>query len=520
MLGIQIKKDQINIAWTSCPRNSPLLKKALSLPCSDEDDNRQISSKIKKAIRKSSIKEKQVNVLISSEHVQIIQFNISDVKNLNTECKSQFTRMHPDRDFDTYYWDHKLIKNSKSKQPTVLLFVIKKEDLENYISIIKNAGLTPSHFELSGISLSYLIGQHEKLNSYCTMYVEDVHTHITFFKGEELSYYRIIQTDFGKSLKENTLDLTNANSNYDDFITECVRSLDYVKSNNFSHDIDQIHISSDNQLSQNLIDSMTERLSTRVALVDTAKSIVIPKDSDDPILQRINELSVPIGLSFGKSCFNFLRLKPKKKVQKIGKRKLNIMKPIGISFVLFTLISSVLYSNYIKTLINKKNIIISDIQNNITLLNTNSSDSDSKKKELIRMNKIFGNPIEFYRAMHILSNTIPSNVIISRLSYAQKNRSIMITGHTTYINSDSVFSFVNFINKLEENPGIKSVRLMYYKKLKSKENQGYEFKLSSNIINTACADTQLHCRYNVITEMIKKPNRNSNSKSAKRSRSL
>ncbi len=262
------------------------------------------SSVIIKRLALSQMSEEELNESIKFEAEQYIPFDIEDV-NLDFQI---------------------LGLREEENQMDVLIVAVKKDKINEYVSVVKEAGLNPVIVDVDAFALENMYEINYEVNADENVALVNVGAstiNMNILKGGLSTFTR--DSSIGGNLhtealqKEFTISYSDAEklkrgeamegisqatvaeiliSASEDIITEVSRSFDYFRSTTNQESINEIVLSGGAALVKDFAPLLSERVGINVKVVEPFKNIQIPEKFDKGYLKKIEPLvSVAMGLA-------------------------------------------------------------------------------------------------------------------------------------------------------------------------------------------------------------------------------
>ncbi len=262
------------------------------------------SSVIIKRVALPQMSEEELSESIKFEAEQYIPFDIDDV-NLDFQILGQ---------------------REEQDQMDVLIVAAKKDKINEYVSVVREAGLNPVIVDLDAFALenmyeiNYEISADENIalvdigastininivKGGTSIFIRDsslggnLHTE-ALQKGFTISYDNAERLKHGEAVEGISQEdvasvLTSAS---EDIITEISRSFDYFRGATSQEDINGIVLSGGNTLIKDFVPLLSERVGLNVTVIDPFKNIIIPDSFDTGYLKKVGPLlAIATGLA-------------------------------------------------------------------------------------------------------------------------------------------------------------------------------------------------------------------------------
>ena len=262
------------------------------------------SSVIIKRVALPQMSEEELSESIKFEAEQYIPFDIEDV-NLDFQILGQ---------------------REESDQMDVMIVAVKKDKVNEYVSVVREAGLNPVVVDIDAFALenmyaiNYEINEEENvalvnigasminmniLKGGTSVFTRDssvggnLHTEalqrgfaISYEDAERLKHGEAVE---GVSQEDVASVLTSAS---EDVITEISRSFDYFRGATSHEDITEIILSGGCALIKDFVPLLSERIGLNVKVIEPFKNIQIPDSFDEGFLKKVGPLlAVATGLA-------------------------------------------------------------------------------------------------------------------------------------------------------------------------------------------------------------------------------
>jgi len=168
-IGIDLGNHSIKCVEVGLVSKSPTIlnfaiyeSEKLRLDFSNEEAISMYSLKLKEFFKELDFPTNEVSLSLPESEVYI---NVKEIpKMTDKEIRNYITLQASDifpENISNLTYDYKIIDQKDSSNMEILIVAAKRERIEKYVSLIKNAGLTPRVFEAKTISLSRIIDEKE-----------------------------------------------------------------------------------------------------------------------------------------------------------------------------------------------------------------------------------------------------------------------------------------------------------------------------------------------------------------------
>jgi type IV pilus assembly protein PilM len=295
-------------------------------------DSLRLVDSIKEMIRKTGIKTKDAVISISGHSSAIIK-RIS-LPEMSEEELSESIKFEAEQyvpfDIEDVNLDFQIIgPKEEPGQMDVILVAVKKEIVNEYIAVVKEAGLNPIIVDIDSFALEnmYVINyeiEPEKniallnigastinmsiLKGGISVFTRDSslggNLHVEALQREfNISYESAERLKKGESVENISPDeaATIIESASEEILSEIIRSFDYYRSTTLHEDIAEVILSGGCALLKNFASMIAERSGIETRVAEPFRNIKIPKKFDRTYIEEIAPImAVAVGLALRK----------------------------------------------------------------------------------------------------------------------------------------------------------------------------------------------------------------------------
>jgi type IV pilus assembly protein PilM len=295
-------------------------------------DSLRLVDSIKEMIRKTGIKTKDAVISISGHSSAIIK-RIS-LPEMSEEELSESMKFEAEQyvpfDIEDVNLDFQIIgPKEEPGQMDVILVAVKKEIINEYIAVVKEAGLNPIIVDIDSFALENMYGinyeiEPEKniallnigastinmsiLKGGISVFTRDSslggNLHVEALQREfNISYESAERLKKGESVENISPDeaATIIESASEEILSEIIRSFDYYRSTTLHEDIAEVILSGGCALLKNFASMIAERSGIETRVAEPFRNIKIPKKFDRKYIEEIAPImAVAVGLALRK----------------------------------------------------------------------------------------------------------------------------------------------------------------------------------------------------------------------------
>jgi type IV pilus assembly protein PilM len=295
-------------------------------------DSLRLVDSIKEMIRKTGIKTKDAVISISGHSSAIIK-RIS-LPEMSEEELSESMKFEAEQyvpfDIEDVNLDFQIIgPKEEPGQMDVILVAVKKEIINEYIAVVKEAGLNPIIVDIDSFALENMYGinyeiEPEKniallnigastinmsiLKGGISVFTRDSslggNLHVEALQREfNISYESAERLKKGESVENISPDeaATIIESASEEILSEIIRSFDYYRSTTLHEDIAEVILSGGCALLKNFASMIAERSGIETRVAEPFRNIKIPKKFDRTYIEEIAPImAVAVGLALRK----------------------------------------------------------------------------------------------------------------------------------------------------------------------------------------------------------------------------
>jgi type IV pilus assembly protein PilM len=292
-------------------------------------DSIRLVEAIKDMVKKAGIKTKDAVISISG-HSSVIIKRIS-LPEMSEEDLSESIKFEAEQyvpfDIDDVNLDFQIIgPKEEPGQMDVILVAVKKDIINEYISVIKEAGLSPIIVDIDAFALENMYGTNYEIEpgkNIALLNIGASTINMSILKGgisvftrdssmgsnlhtEALQREYNISYDIAEKLKrgepvENVSSEDAAaviESASEEILSEIVRSFDYYRSTTMHEDISEVIFSGGCALLSNMPSMITEKTGIETRVAEPFRNIKIPKKFDETnILEIAPVMAIAVGLA-------------------------------------------------------------------------------------------------------------------------------------------------------------------------------------------------------------------------------
>lgn len=292
-------------------------------------DSTQVVAAIKELLSNSDIKAKDVALSVSG-HSSVIIKRVSLPQMTENELEDQIrfeAEQYIPFDIEDVSLDFQILGPAEEdNMMDVLIVAVKKDKINEYVMVAKEAGLNPVIVDVDAFALENMYelnyeGKEGKNVALVNIGASMININIL---KDGISVFTRDSSVGGNLLtealqKEFTISYANAeklkqqepvegvspddsisalNSAFEDIITEIARSFDYFRDTTNYENIDDIILSGGVALTKNFAQSLSERVGINVNIAEPFKNIEVPETFDKEYLEKVSPIvSVAVGLA-------------------------------------------------------------------------------------------------------------------------------------------------------------------------------------------------------------------------------
>lgn len=336
IVGLDIGSSYIKAVQLKESRSGYELELLEMLPISPElivegsiIDAIRLTESLKELVRKSKMRTKNVSISISG-HSSVIIKRISlpemTEEELNESIKFEAEQYVP-FDIEDVNLDFQILgPKEEAGQMDVILVAVKKEVINDYVSVVKEAGLTPVIVDVDAFALENMYGINYEIEAGAnvalvniganTINMNIVRGGISVFtrdsslggnihtealqKEFNITYEEAERLKRGETLEKVQQEDANAVilQASGDIFTEVSRSLDYFRSSTHQPDVKEVILSGGCALLKDFPRLLSERIGIEVSKAEPFRNIQIPKKFDVQYIMETAPLTaVAVGLA-------------------------------------------------------------------------------------------------------------------------------------------------------------------------------------------------------------------------------
>ena len=291
-------------------------------------DSSNVVETIKDLIANTDIKAKDVTLSVSG-HSSVIIKRVSLPQMTEDELDEQIrfeAEQYIPFDIEDVSLDFQILGPAEeSNMMDVLIVAVKKDKINEYVTVVKEAGLNPVIVDVDAFALEnmYELNYEVKEGNVALVNIGASMININILKAGisvftrdssvggnlltealqkefTISYAnaeRLKQGDTIEGVSTEDVKATLANS-FEHIITEISRSFDYFRDTTNYENIDEIILSGGVALTEGFATALSERTGTHVTIAEPFKNIEVPESFDKEYLNRVAPLvSVALGLA-------------------------------------------------------------------------------------------------------------------------------------------------------------------------------------------------------------------------------
>jgi type IV pilus assembly protein PilM len=293
-------------------------------------DSTRVVEAIKGLISNTDIKATDVSLSVSGHSAVIIK-RVSLPQITEDELEEQIifeAEQYIPFDIEDVNLDFQILGPAEEENMMdVLIVAVKKDKINEYVSVVKEAGLNPVIVDVDAFALENMYDLNYEIKEGENVALVNIGAsmiNINILKSGISVFTR--DSSLGGNLltealqKEFTISYTNAeklkqeeavegispkdvkavlNSAFEDIITEISRSFDYFRDTTNYENIDEIILNGGVALNKDFAPSLSDRIGINVNTVEPFKNIEIPDTFDKEYLEKVAPLvSVAVGLAF------------------------------------------------------------------------------------------------------------------------------------------------------------------------------------------------------------------------------
>ncbi len=295
-------------------------------------DSLRLTDSIKEMIKKAGIKSKEAVISISG-HSSVIIKRIS-LPEMSEEELSESIKFEAEQyvpfDIDDVNLDFQIIgPKEEAGQMDVILVAVKKEIINEYTSVVKEAGLTPIIVDIDSFALENMYGINYEIEAEKNVALLNIGAstiNVSILKGGISVFTRdsslgsnihaeALQREFnipyetaerlkrGESVENVAEEDAHAviESASEEILGEIVRSFDYYRSATLQEDISEVILSGGCALLKNFASMIAEKAGVETRVVEPFRNIRIPKRFDTVYIEEMAPImAVAVGLALRK----------------------------------------------------------------------------------------------------------------------------------------------------------------------------------------------------------------------------
>lgn len=295
-------------------------------------DSLRLVDSLKEAIKKANIKTKNTAIAISG-HSSVIIKRIS-LPEMSEEELSESIKFEAEQyvpfDIEDVNLDFQILgPKEEPGQMDVILVAVKKDIINEYISVVKEAGLNPVIVDIDAFALENMYGINYEIEpgkNVALLNIGASTINLGILKGGISVFTR--DSSLGSNLhtealqREFNISYENAerlkrgepieNVSQDDadsvieaaseeILNEIIRSFDYFRSTTIHEDISEVILSGGCALIKNFANMISERAGIETRIVEPFRNIKIPKRFDSVYIDEMAPMmAVAVGLALRK----------------------------------------------------------------------------------------------------------------------------------------------------------------------------------------------------------------------------
>jgi len=293
-------------------------------------DAPRVVEAIKELISKSNIKAKDVTISVSGHASVIIKritFPLMSEKEMHESIKFNAEQYIP-FNIEDVNMDYQILGQwPKENKMDVLIVAVKKDKVNEYISVTRDAGLNPVIVDVDAFALENMYEVNYEINAASNVALVNIGAsmiNINILKGGVSIFTR--DSSVGGDLISETIqrelnisyndaerlkagetieglsqeDITSALIvATEDVIGEVLRTFDYFRStSNYAEDVNEVILSGGCSLMKDFISLLSEKIGLEIKVAEPFKNIRIPDSFDKAYIDKISPLAaVAIGLA-------------------------------------------------------------------------------------------------------------------------------------------------------------------------------------------------------------------------------
>ncbi len=292
-------------------------------------DSTHVVNAIKELVSNTDIKAKDVTLSVSG-HSSVIIKRVSLPQMTEDELDEQIqfeAEQYIPFDIEDVSLDFQILGPAEEENMMdVLIVAVKKDKINEYVTVVREAGLNPVIVDVDAFALenmyelNYDVKEGENI---ALVNIGASMININILKGGISVFTR--DSSVGGNLltealqKEFTVSYTNAeklkqkesvegvseenvkvalNTAFEDIITEISRSFDYFRDTTNYENVDEIILSGGVALTNDFAQSLSERAGVNVNVAEPFKNVDVPETFDKEYLKKVSPLvSVAVGLA-------------------------------------------------------------------------------------------------------------------------------------------------------------------------------------------------------------------------------
>ncbi|GAB4483267.1 MAG: type IV pilus assembly protein PilM [Thermodesulfovibrionales bacterium] len=295
-------------------------------------DSIRLTDSLKEMVKKSGLKTKNAVISISG-HSSVIIKRIS-LPEMSEEELSESIKFEAEQyvpfDIEDVNLDFQIIgPKEEAGQMDVILVAVKKDIINEYISVVKDAGLVPVIVDIDSFALENMYGVNYEIEpgrNIALLNIGASTINMSILKGGISVFTR--DSSLGSNLhtealqREFNISYENAEkvkrgeavenvspsdaagvieSASEEILSEIIRSFDYYRSTTVQEDISEVILSGGCSLIGNFASMIAERSGIETKIVEPFRNIKVPKRFDIVNLQEVAPmLAVSVGLALRK----------------------------------------------------------------------------------------------------------------------------------------------------------------------------------------------------------------------------
>lgn len=295
-------------------------------------DSLRLVDSLKEMVKKAGTKTKNVVISISG-HSSVIIKRIS-LPEMSAEELSESIKFEAEQyvpfDIEDVNLDFQIIgPKDEPGQMDVILVAVKKDIINEYISVVKEAGLNPIIVDIDSFALENMYGTNYEIEpgrNIALLNIGASTINMSILKGGisvftrdsslgsnlhtealqreyNLSYENAEKLKRGESIENVSADDAQSviEAASDEILSEIVRSFEYYRSTTMHEDIAEVILSGGCSLVRNFASMITERTGIATKIAEPFRNIKIPKKFDASYIEEMAPImAVAVGLALRK----------------------------------------------------------------------------------------------------------------------------------------------------------------------------------------------------------------------------